>query len=232
MTLSRKADVPYLAMRRAIVEHALIPGTKLPEDQLAAQFGVSRTLIRAALARLAGDGLVEVGHKRTATVARPSLDEARAVFEVRRCLEAEVVRRTVERWQPSQAAALAAHVDEEQAAAAAGQANVSIRLAGEFHVKLAEMAGNPVLSRYLGEVATRCSLILAVHGRPHSSDCAIQEHRELIAALADRDTERAVALMAAHLQGIEERALLPREPDGGPDLAGILGPYAQAVTGG
>lgn len=228
MNLSKKADSAYLALRRAIVEHALTPGTKLPEDKLAEQFGVSRTLVRAALAQLAADGLVEIGNKRTATVARPSLEEARAVFEVRRCLEAEVVRLVIAKWKPAMGAALEAHVREERTAAANHQPTASIRLAGEFHIKLAEMAGNPILMRYLDEVATRCSLILAVHGRPHSSECAINEHRDLIKALREGDADKAVALMQAHLQGIEGRALLPVPDDGGDQLAMILAPYTRS----
>jgi len=227
LSLSKKADNAYLALRRAIVEHALTPGTRLPEDSLAEQFGVSRTLIRAALARLSADGLVDIGNKRTATVARPSLEEARAVFEVRRCLEAEVVRLVIAKWKPAMGVALEAHVREERAAAADHQATASIRLAGEFHVKLAEMASNPVLRRYLDEVATRCSLILAVHGRPHSSECAINEHRDLIRALREGDAEKAVALMHEHLIGIEGRALLPPRDEGQDPLALILAPYAR-----
>jgi DNA-binding GntR family transcriptional regulator len=229
MRLSQKADLAYLAVRRAIIEQALTPGTKLPEDRLAEQFGVSRTLVRAALAQLASEGLVSIGNKRTATVAQPSLEEARAVFEVRRCLEAEVVRLVIQRWQPAMGAALEGHVREEEKAAAAGEVTAGIRLAGEFHVKLAEMTGNPLLLRYLSEVATRCSLILAVYGRPHSSDCAINEHRELIDALRKKQAERAVALMAEHLVGIESRALITEIVGSDADLSSILSRYAQAV---
>lgn len=229
MRLSQKADVAYLALRQAIMEQALTPGTKLPEDPLAEQFEISRTLVRAALARLASEGLIEMGNKRTATVAQPSLDEARAVFEVRRCLEAEVVRLACERWQAAWRAPLEAHVLAEQAAAASGQTNASIRLAGEFHIQLAQLSGNPLLMRYLSEVTTRCSLILAVYGRPHSSDCAITEHRALINALAQRDSATAMRLMAEHLEGIEARALIPRRTQADQDLGSILAPYAKAV---
>lgn len=229
MRLSQKADVAYLALRQAIMEQALTPGTKLPEDPLAEQFQVSRTLVRAALARLASEGLIEIGNKRTATVAQPSLDEARAVFEVRRCLEAEVVRLVCQRWQTAWRAPLQAHVDQEQAAATAGQANVSIRLAGEFHTLLGELSGNPLLTRYLSEVTTRCSLILAVYGRPHSSDCAVSEHRQLIDALARRDATEATRLMTGHLEGIEQRALLPQGKRDEQDLGSILSQYARTV---
>ena len=120
-TPSQKAELAYKAIRRAIIEQALIPGTKLPEDELGAQFGVSRTLVRAVLGRLASEELVAIGNKRTATVAQPSLEEARAVFEVRRCLEAEAVRMVMARWQPAMGAALEGHVRDEQQAASAGR---------------------------------------------------------------------------------------------------------------
>ena len=229
MSLSKKADVAYLAIRRAIIEHALASGTRLPEDRLAEQFAVSRTLVRAALARLAADGLVDIGNKRTATVARPSLEEARAVFEARRCIEAEIVRLAIARLQPGATKALEAHVREEEAAAAARQSTASIRLAGEFHVKLAALAGNPVLARYLAELATRCSLILAVYGRPHSSDCAVNEHRELIKAIRAKDVARAQSLMGEHLLGIQDRALLAGGQEAEVDLASILSHYAKDV---
>src|ERR1700712_2136931 len=121
MLTSNKSDQAYSAIRQAIIEQALAPGTKLPEDSLGLHFGMSRTLIRAALARLVAEGLVETASKRTATVAQPSLEDARSVFELRRCLEAEVVRLVIARWQPAMGAALEAHIRLEEKAAKAAQ---------------------------------------------------------------------------------------------------------------
>ena len=93
----RPADAAFLSLRSAIVEAALPPGTRLPEDLLAQQYGVSRTLIRGTLARLTAAGLVETGKAKSALVADPSLTEAKETFEVRRCLEREAVRRIASR---------------------------------------------------------------------------------------------------------------------------------------
>ncbi len=219
-----RVDVAYGALRQAIIEQQLRPGTKLPEDEIGASFGISRTLVRQALARLHADGLVDTGGKRTATVARPSLDEAKEIFEVRRCLERQVVHLVIERWRPENGSILEGHVREETAAAGQDPA-VAIRLAGEFHLKLAEMSGNRLLLRYLTEVVSRCSLILAVFGRPHSSECAINEHQEIIDALRSRDAERAVAIMDEHVGSVEARALLADR--GSPEpLAAVLSRYA------
>ena len=230
MPTFNKSEVVYQAIRRAIIEQALVPGTKLPEDPLGQQFQVSRTLVRAALARLASEGLVDVGQKRSAAVAHPSLEEARAIFEVRRCLENEVVRLVIARWRSEMGAMLEGHVRQEEQAAKAGQVMASSRLAGEFHNLLAGMTGNPVLERYLSELVTRCSLILAVYGRPHSSDCSISEHRELIDALRKGDVIKAQHLMSHHLEAIEGRALLPDVIRNEQDLASILARYAEAVA--
>ncbi len=210
------------------MEQQLRPGTKLPEDEIGAAFGVSRTLVRQALARLNSDGLVDIGGKRTATVARPSLDEAKAIFEVRRCLERQVVQLVIARWRPEYGSQLEGHVREEMAANGTDAA-VAIRLAGEFHLKLAEMAGNPLLLRYLTEVVSRCSLILAVYGRPHSSECAINEHHEIIEALRTGDEARAVAIMDEHVGSVEARALL-KDRGAQEPLGDVLARYAAPAS--
>ena len=226
---SNRVDVACKALRQAIIEQALPPGTKLPEDELGARFGMSRTLVRAALAQLQSESLVDAPARRTATTAKPTLDEAKDVFEVRRTLEREAVRLVIARWRPEFGAELEGHLREEEAARRDGEARVSIRLAGEFHVKLAEMSGNGLLRRYLGEVVSRCSLILALYGRPHSADCAVNEHREIVAALRARNAEAAVTVMDRHLGAVEHRALLDQGRDAQFDLGAVLSRYASAV---
>jgi DNA-binding GntR family transcriptional regulator len=226
---STRVDLACKALRQAIIEQALPPGTKLPEDELGARFGMSRTLVRAALAHLQSEGLVDAPPRRTATTAKPTLEEAKEVFEVRRTLEREVVRLVIARWRPEFGAELEGHVREEDAARRDGEARVSIRLAGEFHTRLGEMTGNALLRRYLGEVVSRCSLILALYGRPHSADCAVNEHREIVASLRGRDADAAVAVMERHLGAVEHRALLHQGRDTQFDLGKVLSRYAENV---
>jgi DNA-binding GntR family transcriptional regulator len=229
---STRVDFACRALRQAIIEQALPPGTRLPEDELGARFGMSRTLVRAALAQLQSEGLVDAPARRTATTAKPTLEEAKEVFEVRRTLEREVVRLVIARWRPEFGAELEGHVREEEAARKGGEARVSIRLAGEFHVKLAEMSGNGLLRRYLGEVVSRCSLILALYGRPHSADCAVSEHRQIVAALRGRDAGAAVSVMDHHLGSVEHRALLDQDRDSQFDLGAVLARYVEAGDNG
>ena len=230
MTEPSKADAAYLAIKHAIIEQALTPGTKLPEDVLGTHLNVSRTLIREALARLTAEGLVEAGRKRTATVAQPSRAEAHSVFEARACLEREVVRLVIKNWTPAMGAVLEGHVRSEEEAARDLPPTVCARLAGEFHIKLAQLSGNPVIERYLSELVSRCSLILAIYGNPHSSQCGIDEHKTLIEAFRRGDEKTAVRLMDSHLCSVQERALAPEKKPLAQDLGSILGRYSSSTA--
>jgi DNA-binding GntR family transcriptional regulator len=220
-----KPEHVYAALRRAIVEQALLPGDKLPEDMIGRSFGVSRTIVRSAFKRLQTEGLLELRQNHGATVASPTLEEAADIFRVRRVLEREVMERLAAQAGRLDLSALEAHTDLEEAAARQGGAD-SIRLAGEFHVKLAALSGSEVLRQYVDGLVSRCSLILALYSRPHSADCAVREHRDIIAALRRGNAAAAQALMDTHLGDVAERALLQDGGRRGRDIGGILTAYA------
>jgi len=219
----RRSGSVYRALKRAIIDQALSPGAKLPEDAIGERLGVSRTLVREALQRLNAEGLVELRPNRGAYVAVPSLEDGQDIFAVRNALEKLFVTTLAGRLTQAQRQQLEEHVAAEERASGNDGAT-SIRLAGEFHTLLAEMTGNALLVRYVNEVVSRCSLILALYGRPHSSDCAVSEHRQLLAALAEGRGEHAAELMGVHLEAIASRALLVREER---DLGDLLAAYAR-----
>jgi DNA-binding GntR family transcriptional regulator len=220
-----RAQAVHRALKRAILDQALTPGVKLPEDSIGERLGVSRTLVREALVRLSEEGLVELRPNRGAVVARPSLEEGHDLFITRLALERLVVETLSGRLSKGQEQELAAHIAAEETARA-GNGSGSIRLAGEFHSLLASMTGNATLIRYVNELVARSSLILALYGRPHSSECAVSEHGEILATLLAGETSRAVHLMVHHLESITIRALLPKEENG--DIRDVLASYAIA----
>jgi len=224
LTGGDRSDSVYDGLRSAIIEQSLLPGTKLPEDAIGESFGVSRTLVRSALERLAGEGLVERIKNRGSQVASPSLAEAHQIFDLRRQLEGFAVESLAGRITDMQLKRLRTHVAAERAVHAHDGPR-AIRLAGEFHVLLAEFTGNTLLARYVGEVVSRSSLILALYSRPHSSECGSNEHEEIIEALARSDAAAARHLMDHHLGAVQERALLPKDQAGERTLKDVLAPY-------
>ena len=214
------------ALRQAIIEQRLRPGARLPEDAIGETFGTSRTIAREALGRLAVEGLVELKPNKGAFVANPSLEEGRDIFIVRRGLEGIVTGLLAGKLQPAELKALDELVGKERAAAGVDEPE-SIRLAGEFHLVLVRMTGNALLIRYLTEVISRCSLILAMYGRPHSAACGADEHHDIIQALESGDAAAADRLMDTHLAAVASRAQLESKPER--DIRDLLAPYAKLV---
>ena len=169
---------------------------------------------------------MELRRNRGAAVAAPSWREAHDIFDVRLAIEQLVAARLTGSLSPAQLAALSAHVDQEERAR--GNDNtLSIRLATEFHILMAEMTGSTVLTRYVGELASRCGLTLALYSRPHSSECAVSEHRAIIAALKGKNPARATPLMTDHLQSVVKRALIQKPVETKRDVRDILSAYSE-----
>lgn len=203
----------YQDIFEAILDHRLPPGTKLTEDGLGEVFGVSRTVVRKALFRLAHENIVRLRPNRGAAVARPTVAEARDVFAARRVVERAVVDAVTRCGDESAFAALRALVAREHAAHERGDRRRWIRLSGDFHLRLAEIGGNAVLSEFLKELVSRTSLIIALYESPGNATCSDAEHRALIDAMARGDGARSTALMDRHLESCESHLALEVEPD-------------------
>lgn len=191
------------AIRQAVIEHRLAPGLRLSEDQLGVIFGASRTIVRSALQSLAHDHIVTLARNRGASVASPTVRDARHLFDARRLLEEQLVRRAAARMDARAAAELAALIAAGQDAMDAADRGRAIRLSGEFHLCIAALADQPVLLPFLAELISRSSLVIALYGRGRLADCGAAEHQDLLDALAAQDGDAAAALMRHHLAHIE-----------------------------
>lgn len=217
-------DAIYERLLTAIFEHRLPPGTKLGEDRLAGIFGVSRARIRGVLPRLAHEGVVRLEPNRGAFVARPTVVEARDVFEARRILEpAIVVKLAHDRAKRSELAQLRQHVAAEAKARASNDTRTVVRLSGEFHILLAERAGNEMLAKTMRELASLTCLIIALYDKPAVPSCLGEEHGQIVDALAAGDGERAAKLMVEHLDHVEENLDLTVPDEEPVDLESALG---------
>ena len=224
MQLARDSiqDEIYDKIYIAILEHRLLPGTKLVEERLAKIFGASRARIRDVLSRLAHEQIVELFPQRGAFVAKPSIEQALDVFEARRLIEPAVLRRLIDALTPERLARLRQHHGLEQDARRRDDQRAIVRLSGEFHTLLAELAGNSALTRQMRELSTLTCLIIVLYDAPTASSCLADEHSEIIEAIAKRNANRAEALMLDHLEHIESSLKLePATTEG--DLEAIFG---------
>lgn len=223
-------DDIYERMISAVLDHRLPPGTKLIEDRLAEAFGVSRTRIRPVLVRLANEQVVTLTPNRGATIAKPTEQEAREVFEVRRLIEPTLVERFVAHATAKDIDHLTQCIREEEAARAGGEMQRAIRLSGDFHLLIADRAAHDTLGRILRKLVSRTSLILMTYSTPHTlarddaTACGCEEHLALLAAIRLRDAREAARLMREHLTRLESglRFAPPRSPEA--DFAALFQP--------
>ncbi|AJE47105.1 GntR family transcriptional regulator [Celeribacter indicus] len=198
-TRHRSSDAVAADLERAIHEHRLPPGTKLGEDELGEAYGISRTIVRAALLALSHRRLVELKRNRGAYVAQPSVREAREVFEARSLLEPRTARSAAERMTEEDLAILRANIGNEHAALDAGENGHALFLSGQFHTEIARIADQSTIEALISELISRSSLIIALYWRRRAALCETQAHHALLDAFARRDGALAEQLMKSHL---------------------------------
>lgn len=186
-------------LTEAVHEHRILPGTKLSEDEVGEIFGVGRTVVRQALRMLAHEGLLTIERNRGAFVAKPSVKEAREVFEARSLLEPRMARAAAERATPEDIRVLEAHIEEEHAALAAGQAGRALKLSGHFHVEIARIADQATVESFIRQLVARSSLVIALYWRRRNAMCESHAHHALLDALRRHDGDAAEEQMKGHL---------------------------------
>jgi DNA-binding GntR family transcriptional regulator len=207
----------------AVLEQRLPLGAKLGEEKLCAIFGVSRTKVRQALNRLARSKLVVLKPRRGAFLAEPTPEEARQVFEARRVIESEIFAQFTRKASEADLAALERHVQAERRAIRVGDVPLRNRLLGTFHVLIAEIVGNKVLTDILADLVTRSSLITLLLQSTQAASCSSDEHRVLIAAIRERKLPLVQKLLREHIDHVERDLAAIEGRESAFDLADALG---------
>jgi DNA-binding GntR family transcriptional regulator len=206
------AEAVYRALRQGIVHGRLAPGERLRSDALATELRVSRTPVREALRKLEAEGLVE--HAGSRLVVRAlSEQDLTELFYVREALEGMAARLAAENATPSEIAEIRELLDDMEAVRRRGALEPLRQLTGEFHQLVARASHNNRLAQALTTLLDNVRKIqtstLFGEGRAVQ---ALQEHRDLMAAIAAHDGDRAEMLARAHRRKtLELRKAMLRE---------------------
>jgi DNA-binding GntR family transcriptional regulator len=192
----------YERLRLSILTLELLPGRSLAERGLEARFSASRTPVRAALVRLEAEGLVR-RDGRSFAVAPIDLAEIAHLAEYREAIETAAVRLTVQRAPDEQLDALTAELESFADTHATGE---SVQAGGDFHSRLAELAGNPFFAAAIATSLRRLERTRWLEARSVGSrNQARDEHLRILSAVRVRDADLAVALITEHIRGTHER---------------------------
>jgi GntR family transcriptional regulator, rspAB operon transcriptional repressor len=188
-------------LRRAILDVSLRPGAALAESEIAARFALSRTPVREALLRLAGEGLIEIRPQRGTYVARIALPRIEEALFVREAVECAVLRRVLARDDRDAVARTLTAIVDAQAAAVAGE-DVAAGLAADerFHHALVDACGLPGVWEVVAQARDLHHRIRAIAvPELRSGRRAVADHRAIVRAVRAGTVAQAEARMAAHL---------------------------------
>lgn len=198
----------YEALLRLIADGSLPPGTQLDEQSLSTRLGVSRTPLRAAIARLTQEGLVVNLPYRGAFVRQFSAQEIDGLYEARAVLEALAARRAAARLTADGLNTITALLDECQAALEAGDVAAYGQADARFHHALAAASANPILVEVLESLQLRIQLFRDLANRdPGLRERAAHERSQILDALARRDGEAAAHLLETHIDSVRRTVL-------------------------
>jgi DNA-binding GntR family transcriptional regulator len=213
----------YESISAALLQGRLRPGAQLVERDLAAAFGCTRGALRKVLARLGFEGKLVLEANRGAFVPSPSEEDIREVYRARQIVEAGIVTALCGTLSATHKRRLRAHVRSEEKASRAGAIEESVRLAGQFHVLLTELAGGRALLGLVGQLVAKTELYKALFDPSKGSTCSADEHREIIEALDAGRLDAALTAMREHLAELEERVVEQmRKSAAGEDLRTVF----------
>ena len=202
--MERSEAEVYRILSEMLLSAALPGGQRLGERDMAEVLGVSRERVRKVLQRLGAERLVTLIPNRGAFVATPSLESARRIYDARRVLEAGLLLTLAQTINTGQIEELQNHLDEERDAVQRGDRARAVQLSGAFHLKLAAMTNNDLITRYMQELVSRTSMLVAFF-EAGSPACGVHEHEDIVEALGQHDGPRAAQLGTTHLSLIETR---------------------------
>ena len=200
-------DVVFETLRDAIITQVLKPGERLMEIQLADEMGVSRTPVREAIRKLELEGLVVMVPRKGAYVAGVSMKDIHEVYEVRAALEMLAVSLAAERITDEELDALERQVlRESEAEANADEHSLDniIYIDSSFHDIIYQAAHNQRLVQFVNILQEQLQRFRAASlSRPGRSKTALEEHKQIVEALAERNGELAAKLAKEHIDNAE-----------------------------
>ncbi len=200
-------DVVFETLRDAIITQVLKPGERLMEIQLADEMGVSRTPVREAIRKLELEGLVVMVPRKGAYVAGVSMKDIHEVYEVRAALEMLAVSLAAERITDEELDALERQVlreSEEEAKDNENTLDNIVYIDTTFHDIIYQAAHNQRLVQFLNILQEQLQRFRAASlSRPGRSKTALEEHKQIIEALAERNGDLASKLAKEHIDNAE-----------------------------
>jgi DNA-binding GntR family transcriptional regulator len=193
-------DRVYRAIKDRILSQEIEVGSRLYDDELAAQLRVSRTPVREAIMRLSREGLVDIIPRSGTRVRTFSEQDIEQIFDLRMALEALAARKATPRIPQGQIASLKRLHARAEAALKAGDTTVSLEFDRKMHDMILEWSGNSRLQDMMATINDFVALFRNLGARTPFHRGYTARHREIMRALERRQPEAAAAALVEHIE--------------------------------
>ncbi len=195
-------DRAYSELKEHILSDRYPPGTFLAERSLAAELGMSKTPVKAALERLELEGFVVISPQQCVLVRELSPREIAEQYEIRTALESYVVKTMAGKLTAEQRCAIVAQLEEQRLSIERGSIAEQVELDAAFHMMLAEQLGNQTILRVMADLRDRVHRVItrAFRLSPERFKASYREHIEIAEAIFDGRGEEAASLIWHHLE--------------------------------
>jgi DNA-binding GntR family transcriptional regulator len=198
------AEVAYARLKAAIQAHEFEPGQRMREAEIAEWLGISRTPTRDALRQLDSEGLLVAAPRRGLVVATLDHQRVTEIYDVRSVLESLAASRAARQATSAEIAILRRNLQRQEEA---DQADISLLLELNrlFHDAIYQAARNRYLLATLQALETPLALIRGTtYARPERRVEALEQHRQIVAAIESHDETLAAGLAVTHVRGAEQ----------------------------
>lgn len=197
-------EIVFETLRDAIITGKMGPGERLMEIQLAEEMGVSRTPVREAIRKLELEGFVVMVPRKGAYVAGVSIKDIADVFEVRAALEALAASLAAERITEEELDRLERSIVSINEVSDGKNINKVVESDVDFHDMLYQASRNEKLITIITNLKEQLqryrATSLAEEGRTKD---AVDEHKQIVEALSERNGELAAELARQHIENAE-----------------------------
>ena len=181
----------YDYVREKIINKSYFPGNRITEEELANELSTSRTTVRSAITNLKNDGFIEIIPNKGSYVSKPTIEDMYHVYEIRKVLELEAVKRAIQRIDAENIANMEQCIAEQEALEEDFRMSRYVEINRRFHWEIVKAADNIYLEKFLGELFNKTAIFLIFYDRSVNNAGSIKTHRDILNALKSGDESAA-----------------------------------------
>lgn len=176
-------------VKSQIMNREIFPGTRIVEDDLAKNFGVSRAVVRSVLNKLESEGFIRIVPNKGASVIMPTFDEIKSVYHTRQSLEVGAASLAIDNVSPEMIARMEENYQKQMELRKAFSITEYAKLNRAFHWEIVCASNNEYYMKYLEEMYNIVHIYMVFYDKANDNTRSLETHGRMLKALKERDKQ-------------------------------------------